>query len=71
MSNGLPGVAVHLLELLDRAVEPHLGLLLVGDDVGRLLPEPTVLLLGLVIACSSWTFGSACSLNLPVSFAVK
>ena len=40
-------LAVELLELVHLAVEPHLGLLLVGDDVGRLLLEPPVLVLGL------------------------
>ena len=43
----LPGVAGDLLELLQGPVEPHLGLLLVGDDVGGLLPEPPVLVLRL------------------------
>ena len=45
--HGLPGVADDLLELLHGAVEAHLGLLLVGDDVGGLLPEPPVLVLRL------------------------
>ena len=45
--HGLAGVGVDLLELLHRAVEAHLGLLLVGDDVGRLLGEAAVLVLRL------------------------
>ena len=48
MSTRLAGVEpLHLLQLLHGPVEAHLGLLLVGDDVGRLLLEPPVLLLGL------------------------
>ena len=45
--HGLLGVARDLLELLHGPVEAHLGLLLVGDDVGRLLPEAAVLVLRL------------------------
>ena len=44
---GLAGVAVDLLELAHGAVEPQLGLLLVGDDVGGLLLEPALLVLRL------------------------
>ena len=45
--HGLTGGAVDLLQLLHRPVQPHLGLLLVGDDVGRLLLEAPVLVLRL------------------------
>ena len=43
----LAGVGVELLELGHLAVQADLGLLLVGDDVGRLLLQPAVLLLRL------------------------
>ena len=55
--HGLAGVAVELLELAHRPVQLHLGLLLLGDDVGRVLLEPPVLVLrlgdGLLAAGSS------------------
>jgi hypothetical protein len=45
--HSLTRVARDLLELLERARQAHLGLLLVGDDVRRLLLEPPMLVLGL------------------------
>ena len=47
MSTAWRAWPIDLLELFHRSVEAHLGLLLVGDDVGRLLAEPAVLLLRL------------------------
>ena len=44
----LTRVARDLVEVVLRAVEPHLGLLLVRDDVGGLLGEAPVLLLRLL-----------------------
>jgi hypothetical protein len=43
----LTGVGVELLELGHLGVQPKLALLLVGDDVGRLLLQSAVLVLGL------------------------
>ena len=70
-SQRLAGVGVDLLQLAEGPVEPHVGLVAVGDDVGRLLARRRCCSWASRMACSSWTLGSARSSRRAVRLGLQ